>query len=169
MAAHQPPRRSVGDAYDHALAETIIGLFKTEVMRRRGLDDVEYATLEWVAWFNTQRRMAPLGYVPPAEFEDQYYRAPGGPNRALGNQLTTPPPNPGRFTPQVSASPSRGNRATARTNADSLNARLTGACHLFLDVAARQGDSQRATSVSSCAARRCDWKCGSLGLHLPHH
>jgi transposase InsO family protein len=63
----------------NALAETIIGLFKTEVIRRRGpwrsFDDVEYATLEWVAWFNTQRLMAPLGYLPPAEFEEQYYRA----------------------------------------------------------------------------------------------
>ena len=70
---------SVGDAYDNALAESMIGLYKTEVIRRhgpwRGLEAVEYATLEWVAWFNTQRFLEPLGCVPPAEFEDHYQRA----------------------------------------------------------------------------------------------
>ena len=64
-----------GDAYDDALAETIIGLLTTEVMHhagpRRSFDDVEYATLEWVAWFNLTRLLEPLGYVPPAEFEAQ--------------------------------------------------------------------------------------------------
>ena len=68
-----------GDAYDNALAETIIGLFKTEVIHHAGpwrsYDDVEYATLEWVAWFNTTRLLEPLGYLPPAEFEAQYYAA----------------------------------------------------------------------------------------------
>ena len=66
---------SRGDAYDNAFAESVIGLFKTEVIRHAGpwrsLDDVEYATLEWVAWFNTCRLMEPLGYVPPAEYENQ--------------------------------------------------------------------------------------------------
>lgn len=69
---------SVGDSYDNALAETIIGLFKTEVIRRRGpwrnVDGVEYATLEWVDWFNNRRLLEPLGYVPPAEFEAAYYQ-----------------------------------------------------------------------------------------------
>jgi transposase InsO family protein len=68
---------SVGDSYDNALAETVIGLFKTEeILRRgpwRGLEDVEFATLEWVAWYNHQRLLAPLGYVPPAEFEQAYH------------------------------------------------------------------------------------------------
>jgi transposase InsO family protein len=67
---------SRGDAYDNALAETIIGLFKTEVIRHAGpwrsLDDVEYATLEWVAWFNSCRLLEPLGYLPPAEYEAQF-------------------------------------------------------------------------------------------------
>lgn len=62
---------SRGDAYDNALAESVIGLFKTEVIRHSGpwrcLEDVEYATLEWVAWFNTCRLLEPLGYLPPAE------------------------------------------------------------------------------------------------------
>ena len=66
-----------GDAYDNALAETVIGLFKTEVIHHggpwRSVDDVEYATLEWVAWFNTARLLEPLGYVPPAEYEAAYY------------------------------------------------------------------------------------------------
>ena len=66
---------SRGDAYDNALAESVIGLFKTEVIRHAGpwrrLDDVEYATLEWVTWFNTCRLLEPLGYLPPAEFEMQ--------------------------------------------------------------------------------------------------
>jgi putative transposase len=64
---------SRGDSFDNALAETIIGLYKTELVRRRGpwrgLDEVEYATLEWVDWFNHRRLLEPIGYVPPAEFE----------------------------------------------------------------------------------------------------
>ena len=69
---------SRGDSYDNALAETIIGLYKTELIRRqgpwKGIDDVEYATLEWVDWFNHRRLLEPIGHVPPAEFEDTYYR-----------------------------------------------------------------------------------------------
>lgn len=67
---------SRGDSYDNALAETIIGLYKAEVIFHtgpwRGLEQVELATLNWVHWFNTQRLLAPLGYVPPVEFEEQY-------------------------------------------------------------------------------------------------
>ena len=69
---------SVGDSYDNALAESVIGLYKTEVVRRcgpwRSIDAVEYATLEWVHWFNNARLLEPIGYVPPAEFEAAYYR-----------------------------------------------------------------------------------------------
>ena len=68
---------SVGDSYDNALAETIIGLYKTEVIRTRGpwrhIDAVEYATLEWVDWFNNRRLLESIGNVPPAEFEQAYY------------------------------------------------------------------------------------------------
>jgi putative transposase len=78
-AGIEPSVGSRGDSYDNALAESVIGLFKTELIRPagpwRGLDDVEYATLEWVAWFNTQRLLEPLGYLPPAEYEEQYHRA----------------------------------------------------------------------------------------------
>jgi putative transposase len=76
-AGIEPPVGSRGDSYDNALAETVIGLFKTEVIHRRGpwrgFEDVEFATLEWVWWFNHQRLLEPLGHVPPAEFEQQYY------------------------------------------------------------------------------------------------
>ena len=69
---------SVGDSYDNALAETVNGLYKTEVIRRSGpwrnVDDAEYATLVWVDWFNNRRLLEPLGYVPPAELEAAYYR-----------------------------------------------------------------------------------------------
>ena len=72
-----------GDAYDNALAESVIGLYTTEVIRHTGpwrcLDDVEYATLEWVAWFNTYRLMEPLGYLPPAEYEDPFDRLSAAP------------------------------------------------------------------------------------------
>jgi putative transposase len=77
-AGIEPSVGSRGDSYDNALAESVIGLFKTEVIRQdgpwRSLDDVEYATLEWVAWFNTQRLLEPLGYLPPAEYEEVFYR-----------------------------------------------------------------------------------------------
>jgi putative transposase len=78
---------SRGDSYDNALAETIIGLYKTELIGRRGpwkgLDEVEYATLEWVDWFNHRRLLEPIGSVPPAEFEAAFRREedPGYPVR----------------------------------------------------------------------------------------
>ena len=68
---------SVGDSYDNALAESIIGLYKTEVIWPRGpwknIDEVEYATLEWVDWFNNKRLLEPIGNIPPAELEQAYY------------------------------------------------------------------------------------------------
>ena len=68
---------TTGDSYDNALAESIIGLFKTEVIHARGpwksIGPVEYATLEWVDWFNHRRLLGPIGDVPPAEFEQAYY------------------------------------------------------------------------------------------------
>ena len=69
---------SVGDSYDNALAETIIGLYKTEVIYERGPwrshDAVEYATLAWVDWFNNRRLLESIGHVPPVEREREYYR-----------------------------------------------------------------------------------------------
>jgi transposase InsO family protein len=77
-AGIEPSVGSVGDSYDNALAETIIGLFKTEVIRQqgpwRGIDAVELATLKWVDWFNHRRLFEPIGNMPPAEKEDEYYR-----------------------------------------------------------------------------------------------
>jgi transposase InsO family protein len=78
-AGIEPSVGSVGDSYDNALAESVIGLYKTEVIRRRGpwknLEAVEFATLEWVDWFNHRRLLEPIGNVPPAEFEEVYYRS----------------------------------------------------------------------------------------------
>jgi putative transposase len=74
-AGVEPSVGSVGDSYDNALAESVIGLFKSEVIHHRGpwrqFDDVEYATLDW---FNNRRLLEPIGDIPPAEFELMYYR-----------------------------------------------------------------------------------------------
>jgi putative transposase len=76
-AGIEPSVGSVGDSYDNALAETINGLYKAEVIHRRGpwrsFEAVEFATLEWVDWFNHRRLLEPIGNIPPAEAEDRYY------------------------------------------------------------------------------------------------
>jgi putative transposase len=76
-AGIEPSVGSIGDSYDNALAETVIGLFKAEVIHRRGpwrsFEAVEFATLEWVDWFNNRRLLEPIGNIPPAEAEARYY------------------------------------------------------------------------------------------------
>ena len=76
-AGIEPSVGSRGDSYDNALAESVIGLFKTEVIRRQGpwrtIETVEVATLTWVDWFNHRRLLGPIGFVPPAEYEARYY------------------------------------------------------------------------------------------------
>ena len=78
-AGIEPSVGSVGDSYDNALAETVNGLFKTEVIHRRSswksIEAVELATLEWVDWFNHRRLLEPIGNIPPAEAEVNYYAA----------------------------------------------------------------------------------------------
>ena len=78
-AGIEPSVGSVGESYDNALAETINGLYKAEVIHRRGpwrsFEAVEFATLEWVDWFNNRRLLQPIGNVPPAEAEAAYYAA----------------------------------------------------------------------------------------------
>ena len=85
-AGIEPSVGSKGDSYDNALAETINGLYKAELIHRRATwktkEAVELATLEWVSWFNHHRLMEPLGYIPPAEAEANYYRQ-------LASQATT--------------------------------------------------------------------------------
>ncbi len=87
-AGIEPSVGSVGDSYDNALAESVIGLYKTEVIRRRGpwrnLEAVEFATLEWVDWFNNRRLLTSIGDVPPAEYEERYYHAQEAPAMAAG-------------------------------------------------------------------------------------
>lgn len=88
-AGIEPSVGSKGDSYDNALAETINGLYKAELIHRRApwktREAVELATLEWVSWFNHHRLLEPIGYIPPAEAEDNYWqqlRQPGGPPAA---------------------------------------------------------------------------------------
>jgi len=77
-AGIEPSVGSVGDSYDNAMAETMIGLYKTELIHHegpwRGIDQVEYQTLEWVDWFNKVRLLEPIGNIPPIEFENLYYQ-----------------------------------------------------------------------------------------------
>jgi len=77
-AGIEPSVGSVGDSYDNALAETVIGLYKTEVIHKdgpwRGVEQVELATLDWVDWFNNRRLLEPIGNIPPAELEEVYYQ-----------------------------------------------------------------------------------------------
>ena len=87
-AGIEPSVGSVGDSYDNAMAESVIGLFKTEVIRPQGpwrnLEDVEFATLTWVDWFNHRRLLEPIGYLPPAEYEEAYYRTQETPAEVAG-------------------------------------------------------------------------------------
>ena len=87
-AGLEPSVGSVGDSYDNALAETVIGLFKTEIIRRQGpwrnLEHVEFATLEWVEWWNHRRLLGPIGHIPPVEFERHYYEQQTTPAMAAG-------------------------------------------------------------------------------------
>jgi transposase InsO family protein len=80
-AGIEPSVGSRGDSYDNALAESVIGLYKTELIRQRGpwrgLEEVELSTLEWVWWFNHYRLLEPLGYIPPAEYETTHHRRHG--------------------------------------------------------------------------------------------
>jgi transposase InsO family protein len=77
-AGIEPSVGSRGDGYDNALAETINGLYKAELIHRRApwttKEAVELATSEWVSWFNHHRLLEPIGYIPPAEAEDHYYQ-----------------------------------------------------------------------------------------------
>jgi transposase InsO family protein len=87
-AGIEPSVGSVGDSYDNALAETINGLYKTEIIRPNGpwrnLEEVEFATLEWVDWFNHRRLLEPIGNVPPVEFETMYFQNQEAPAKEAG-------------------------------------------------------------------------------------
>ncbi len=101
-AGIEPSVGSVGDSYDNAMAETVIGLYKTEVIRRRGpwrnLECVEFATLGWVDWFNNRRLLEPIRVRSSSRIRgslllEQKDACPDG-----GSQLTKSPKNPGRLT-----------------------------------------------------------------------
>jgi len=84
----EPSVGSVGDSYDNALAETIIGLYKTEVIHQlgpwRNVDHVEFETLDWVDWFNNRRLLEPIGDIPPVEFEELYWQRQEAPVAVAG-------------------------------------------------------------------------------------
>jgi putative transposase len=100
-AGVEPSVGSVGDSYDNALAETINGLYKAEVIHRRGpwrsCEAVEFATLEWVDWFNNRRLLEPIGNIPPAEAEERYFAMLNDIHGRV-TQTKQPPINPVRFT-----------------------------------------------------------------------
>ena len=87
-AGIEPSVGTVGDSYDNALAETIFGLFKTEIIHPNGpwrnIEEVEFATLEWVDWFNNRRLFEPIGNVPPVEYEALYYESQGVTTTGVG-------------------------------------------------------------------------------------
>jgi transposase InsO family protein len=87
-AGIEPSVGSVGDSYDNAMAESVIGLYKTEVIERlgpwRGREHVELETLEWVSWFNNRRLLEPIGDIPPVEYEEEYYRTQETPVAVAG-------------------------------------------------------------------------------------
>ena len=100
-AGIEPSVGSVGDSYDNALAETVNGLYKAEVIHRRGpwrsFEAVELVTLEWVDWFNNRRLLEPIGNIPPAEAEEHHYAMLEQSDMAAVTQTKWPPPNPARF------------------------------------------------------------------------
>jgi putative transposase len=112
-AGIEPSVGSKGDSYDNALAETINGLYKAELIHRRApwksKEAVELATLQWVAWFNNQRLLEPIGYIPPAEAEANYYRQLANADSAAtaAPAPMSPPPTGRGWTMRTSAQPER--------------------------------------------------------------
>src|SRR4051812_37806677 len=103
-----PSIGSVGDSYDNALAETVIGLYKAELIRGpartgpwKSVEELELATLGWVHWHNTQRLHGYLGDLPPAEFEDNSTLPARATRPWPDKQTPEPPSDPGRFSPPV--------------------------------------------------------------------
>ena len=87
-AGIEPSVGSVGDSYDNALAESVIGLYKAEVIYRlgpwRNCEHVEFETLDWVDWFNNRRLLEPISNIPPVEFEEIYYQSQKTPAIVVG-------------------------------------------------------------------------------------
>ena len=115
-AGIDPSVGSVGDSYDNALAETINGLYKAEAIHRRGpwrsFEAVEYATLEWVDWFNNQRLLGPNGNIPPAEAEANHYLPPARTSIWLHDPNVTASGKAGAV--HIDKNPARGIRLNRR-------------------------------------------------------
>ena len=126
-----PSVGSRDDSDDNALAESVIGLFKTEVIQRKGpwrhLEAVEFATLAWVDWFNTRRLLEPIGYVPPAEYEARYYATVGADAELMAVDPKPEPPGGARSDDQQPGqrlAVARQSRAKAGWEAGSPRARF---------------------------------------------
>lgn len=95
----------------------MIGLFKTEVIRRevpwRGIDQVEFPTLDWVCWYNDRQLLEPVGYVPPVEIEENVLSQPNCSRRDGGSQLEHSAGKPGRFSPRIAARSGRFAESTS--------------------------------------------------------
>jgi hypothetical protein len=144
---------SRGDSYDNALAESTIGLYKTELIRRlgpwRNLDHVELATLEWIDWWNHRRLHGEIGMVPPAELEDAHYHQDtltrGG--HSLNDASTEPSAVQGRKCPQR---PPRRTLCTCRAvsaHSDSRAHPPRSVCRGEVLIIDRDGDTQRPDSA----------------------
>jgi putative transposase len=159
-AGVEPSVGSVGDSYDNALAETINGLYKAEVIHQRGpwrsFEAVEFATLEWVNWFNYRRLLEPIGNIPPAEAEQRYYAMLATSHGSV-TQTKWPPANPGRFK---RAQPScKGKRAHQVLI-------ILGSMPLRLGTSRRQASFQanRVSHYRSEDVRRCSSPGAPAGL-----
>ncbi len=112
---------SIGDSYNNALAESVIGLFKTEVINRRGpwrsIDAVEFATLEWVDWYNNRRLLEPIGHIPPTEAEANFFQTLQPPRMAARDSTKPASGNPGavQLAPAAAASFQASIRPRRRT------------------------------------------------------
>ena len=160
-AGIEPSVGSVGDSYDNALAETINGLYKTEVIHRRGpwrsFEAVEFATLEWVDWFNNRRLLEPIGNIPPAEAE-ALLRHAGRDSDGRVTQTKTPPANPGRFrlSPRTYL---RGKDREERVEIGKLSVRLNAESSNHEAIKAQHDDDQRigrSICIDCASAIRCN-------------
>jgi hypothetical protein len=169
-AGIEPSVGSRGDSYDSALAETINGLYKAELIHRRApwktREAVELATLEWVSWFNHHRLLEPIGYIPPVEAEANYWREQGQAAAARGAQEASAGPC-GELKEMKSKLPKR--QTDLRSDSHHPASTKVGVIH----AGSRQGVATvrqthiEAGNVSHRAARKKT--CGHLATDQPRH
>ena len=160
-AGIKPSVGAVGSSFDNALAETINGLYKTELIKTtrpwRSVDHVEIATAEWVDWFNHRRLYEYCGDIPPAEDGSRSLRSPPEPSRPLSSQTSKSPDTPGRFSPRrcpgwVGGGADVGSRWSARSAARTNDLDADGGCHRILAVGRTR---VKALQFKPCRASAC--------------